>query len=110
MLGDMMVEEKSNGIPTARELRRSGARGCGFTLDAAHGKKDCSSVRSLRAITCLLGLKQPTELPAPARTGSNLRKSNSGAISQTKGGYHWEARDSTVFPVKGSLRHSPWEV
>jgi hypothetical protein len=45
VLGHMMVEEKSNEIPSAPELIEAlGLRGCVFTLDAAHCQKNCSSV------------------------------------------------------------------
>ena len=44
VLGHMMVEEKSNEIPTAPELIEAlGLKGCVFTLDAAHCQKNCSS-------------------------------------------------------------------
>jgi hypothetical protein len=45
VLGHMMVEEKSNEIPSAPELIEAlGLKGCVFTLDAAHCQKNCSSV------------------------------------------------------------------
>jgi hypothetical protein len=44
VLGHMMVEEKSNEIPTAPELIEAlGLKGCVFTLDAEHCQKNCSS-------------------------------------------------------------------
>jgi hypothetical protein len=44
VLGHMMVEEKSNEIPSAPELIEAvGLTGCVFTLDAEHCQKNCSS-------------------------------------------------------------------
>jgi len=44
VLGHMMVEEKSNEIPSAPELIEAlGLKDCVFTLDAAHCQKNCSS-------------------------------------------------------------------
>jgi len=44
VLGHLMVEEKSNEIPTAPELIGAlGLKGCVFTLDAEHCQKNCSS-------------------------------------------------------------------
>ena len=44
VLGHMMVEEKSNEIPSAPELIEAlGVKGCVFTLDAEHCQKNCSS-------------------------------------------------------------------
>jgi hypothetical protein len=44
VLGHMIVEEKSNEIPSAPELIEAlGLKGCVFTLDAAHCQKNCSS-------------------------------------------------------------------